>query len=365
MEQHGQRQAVSRSALRRLRLLLPADHQQHRRTTSSHDTGQLVSLEGAHQKRQLDRDRKQYNLAATYFLDTGKGSHTFKIGAELLKEQSWEGYAAAPRRHSGIEHIYNNGVSTQVIFGIPTATDARSAASRARLPDLAMRRSIRLGAFLNDTWAMGRLTINAGVRCDRYKGWLPEQEQLAGDAAGPVSRRRRETFPETDFYTWNVFAPRIGVIYDLTGDGKTVIKAQLRPLLAQPRRRPRQQRQPEHRRQVGDLHLERPGVHTGDPATAGSRAKRARCRRRRLCRARSASTRTSRRRTRTRRASWLERQLTDTMGVRAGFVYKTEDDLISTTYQPGRTASDAYTVPFTFVDIGVDGLRGTGDDQAT
>ena len=26
---------------------------------------------------------------------------------------------------------------------------------------------------------------------------------------------------------------------------------------------------------------------------------------------------------------WLERQLTDTMGVRAGFVYKTEDDLIS------------------------------------
>ena len=25
---------------------------------------------------------------------------------------------------------------------------------------------------------------------------------------------------------------------------------------------------------------------------------------------------------------WLERQMTDTMGVRAGFVYKTEDDLI-------------------------------------
>ena len=30
--------------------------------------------------------------AATYFLDTGKGSHTFKMGGELLKEQSWEGY---------------------------------------------------------------------------------------------------------------------------------------------------------------------------------------------------------------------------------------------------------------------------------
>ena len=48
---------------------------------------------------QLDRDRKQYNLASTYFLDTAKGSHTFKIGAELLKEQSWEGLRVAPRRH--------------------------------------------------------------------------------------------------------------------------------------------------------------------------------------------------------------------------------------------------------------------------
>ena len=86
-----------------------------------HDTGRLVS-EGAHQKQQLDRDRKQINLAATYFLDTAKGSHTFKMGAELLKEQSWEGFESRRGGDSNIEHVYNNGVSTQVIFGIPTAT---------------------------------------------------------------------------------------------------------------------------------------------------------------------------------------------------------------------------------------------------
>ena len=40
------------------------------------DTGRLV-VEGANQKQQLDRDRKQYTGAATYFLDTGagKGGH--------------------------------------------------------------------------------------------------------------------------------------------------------------------------------------------------------------------------------------------------------------------------------------------------
>jgi hypothetical protein len=58
---------------------------------------------------------------------------------------------------------------------------------------------------------------------------------------------------------------------------------------------------------------------------------------------------------------WLERQVTDVLGVRTGFVYKTEDDLIDT-YEPGR-GLDAFTVPFDFVDIGLDGRRGTGDDR--
>ena len=33
-----------------------------------------------------------------------------------------------------------------------------------------------------------------------------------------------KTFPEQDLFTWNVVAPRIGVVYDLRGDGKTVLK---------------------------------------------------------------------------------------------------------------------------------------------
>ena len=71
-------------------------------------TGLAIS-EGAHQIWQLDRDRKQYNLAATYFLDTAKGSHTFKLGGEMLKEKAWEGYLQ--QFGGNIEHLYNNGVS--------------------------------------------------------------------------------------------------------------------------------------------------------------------------------------------------------------------------------------------------------------
>jgi hypothetical protein len=30
--------------------------------------------------------------AATWFLDTGTGSHSFKLGREVFWEQAWEGY---------------------------------------------------------------------------------------------------------------------------------------------------------------------------------------------------------------------------------------------------------------------------------
>ena len=50
--------------------------------------------------------------------------------------------------------------------------------------------------------------------------------------------------------------------------------------------------------------------------------------------------------------------------MRAGFVYKTEDDLIGTTFQAAARGSAPTRVPFTFIDIGVDGVRGTARRSA-
>jgi hypothetical protein len=59
--------------------------------------------------------------------------------------------------------------------------------------------------------------------------------------------------------------------------------------------------------------------------------------------------------------AYVERQLTEGVGLRTGFVlYKVYSQ--TNTYQPLRPAS-AYTVPFNFVDKGPDGLTGTADDQ--
>jgi hypothetical protein len=205
-----------------------------------------------------------------------------------------------------------------------------------------------IGFFINDTWSVGRATITGGLRFDRYKGWLPEQEQLAA-TVGPVSVPA-EIFPETEFYTWNQAAPRVGFVYDLTGDGRTVVKANY------------------------GFFWHNPGVAVGanaNPNTAGKSATYTWTdtngdRRWQPGEESAAPTSASLRGAigidpdieapSSHEASiFLERQIGQTLGIRTGFVYKSEDDLIQT-YQPGRSVlNGAFSVPFPFTYIGVDG----------
>ncbi|MDP1569384.1 MAG: hypothetical protein Q8L86_05215, partial [Vicinamibacterales bacterium] len=315
------------------------------------DSGTLA-IEGAHRKWQLDRERNQATVAMTYFLDSAGGSHTIKIGGEILREQGWEGFEQGVG--GNIEHVYNNGVSNQVIFRLPTATSAGKLKD-GKNGNLTSRSALNVGSFfVNDTWNAGRMTVNAGVRFDRYSSWLPEQQQIAA-TVGPASVDAG-TFPEVDMFTWNLFAPRVGVVYDLAGDGKTVLKGNY------------------------GFYWHNPGVGIGGSANPNTTAKQqtytwndANGDRRwqpgeqgnliSQALLGSVSLSPDIKSPYTHEASvWVERQLADALGMRAGFVYKTEDDLISTSFQPGRPFS-AFTVPFSRADVGPDGRAGTADDS--
>jgi len=314
------------------------------------DSGTLAIL-GAHRKWQLDRDRKQATGAATYFLDTAMGSHTFKFGGEILKEIGWEGFQQGVG--GNIEHVYNNGVSNQVIFRIPTATDAgKLGLGKSGALTSASALDVQ-SFFVNDTWNTGRLTVNGGIRYDRYKSFLPEQQQLAGRVGPTVVAAK--TFPETQMFTWNGVAPRIGVVFDLNGDGKTVVKGNYGYFWHNPGVGVGSSANPntpgkQETYQWNDVNGDRrwqPGEQGNllsqaleggvllDPAITQPYTHEG--------------------------SVWFERQLGETLGARAGFVYKTEDDLISTSYQPYRV--NGYTVPYTYVDIGLDGIRGNADDR--
>jgi Carboxypeptidase regulatory-like domain len=325
-----------------------------------HDTGALIS-EGAHQAQQLDRDRAQYTAAATYFLDSTKGSHTIKMGGELLQEKSWEGFTSRRGGTSNIEQVYANGVSSQVIFGIPTA---RSVNSLSAHDDLLSKAALdAIGFFVNDTWATGRSTINLGLRYDRYHGWLPEQEVL-GATVGPVTVAGKNQ-PETALYTMsNLWAPRLGYVYDLSGNGKTVVKANYGFYWHNPGVGISQNANPNIASKSatytwndqascagcinGDKRWQ-PGEQSANPTAQALSG--------------AIKLDPDIRAPYSHEASvWIERQISQTMGARVGFVYKTEDDLITNNYQKDRPIS-VYTQPFTFVDLGLDGVRGTADDR--
>jgi hypothetical protein len=313
------------------------------------DSGTLA-IAGAHRRWQLDRDRKQMTGAATYFLDTSAGSHTLKFGGEYLKETAWEGYEQGVG--GNIEHVYNNGRSNQVIFRIPTATETgrlglgkSGALTSASALDVA-------SVFLNDTWNAGRLTVSGGIRYDRYHSYLPEQEQLAA-TVGPVSVPAA-TFARQDMFTWNLFAPRVGVVFDLAGDGRTVLKGNYGFFWHNPGAGIASSANPntpakQATYQWNDVN----GDRRWQPGEQGNLLSAAL--------AGSIELDPEIEAPRTHEVSlWLERQLGETLGMRGGFVYKTEDDLIRTD-QPFR--APGFSQPYTFVDIGLDGRRGTADDR--
>ncbi len=315
------------------------------------DSGTLEIL-GAHRKWQLDRDRKQLTGAATYFLDGGGGSHTFKVGGEILREIGWEGFQQGVG--GGIEHIYNNGRSNQVIFRLPTATDAGKL-GLGKSGALTSASALDVESFfINDTFNRGRLTLNAGGRYDRYTGRLPEQEQLAA-TVGPTTVLAK-TFPATHMFTWSAFAPRVGVVFDLGGDGRTVLKGNYgffwhNPGVAIGGNANQNTAAKQETYQWNDIN----GDRRWQPGEQGNR----------LSQALEGGVllQDDIRQPYTHEASvWLERQLSDSVGVRGGFVYKTEDELIDTGWQPFRPSS-AFTSPFDFVEVGLDGRRGTADDS--
>ena len=311
----------------------------------------LLVLTGAHAESQTDRDRKQATGAATYFMDTKHGSHTFKFGGEIYNETQWSG--RSQNVGGNIEHIYTNNAASQLVFGVPTATCVcgRYASDDGQL--LVVNKLDQQDFFVNDTWSKGRVTMNLGLRWDRYKGWMPEQSQPAF-TNGPVNVPA-QTFAARDFYTWNNLGPRIGLTYDLANDGKTVIKASYGLFWHNPGPGVSADANPNQNNKTvtytwtdrnGDRHYQLgeesanptatslAGTIQLDPAITSPYSHDA--------------------------TVYLERQVSSSIGARVGFVYKTEDDLI-TQYIPGRPI-EAYTVPYTIVDNGVDGLAGTADD---
>jgi hypothetical protein len=77
------------------------------------------------------------------------------------------------------------------------------------------------GFYADDTYQLGRATLNLGVRFDTSKAYFVPQDLLdaTGNPTGQQSRGVDEVF------RWNALSPRHGVTYKLTQNASSVVKA--------------------------------------------------------------------------------------------------------------------------------------------
>jgi hypothetical protein len=312
---------------------------------------------GADRKGQTDRQRRQATGAVTYFKDGWGGTHNFRIGGELLLETGW--YGRTQGASGNILQTFNNGVPSTIQVFFPTATQVGGERNGPAGNLLSIDKLDTYDAFISDQFAVGRATFSLGVRWDHYKSWMPEQRQLA-NKVGPLAIPA-VTFPEQTFATWNAIAPRVGMTYDLFNTGKSVIKLNYGFYRFNPGVGLAGQANPNQdaksatyqwtdnavcagciagngRYEVGEegnqLAAALAGNITIDPNIKQPYSNQA--------------------------TAYFEQQLMEGVAARIGFVYYATRNQYGT-FQPFRPAS-AYSVPFSVVDRGVDGLLGTTDD---
>ncbi len=325
------------------------------------DTGTSTFVSGGDQLEQTNRRRRQYTGSVTYFKEGLGGTHNLKFGGEYLVETGWYG---STQLYSGdVRETFVNGVPSNIRIGVPTATSVGtiSPSSISGLTSIDALQTTDF--FVTDQYTFGRATINGGVRFDHYGSYSPAQTTLAY-SFGPVNVPST-TYPDTTYAKFNNFAPRIGVTYDLTGDGKTVLKGNyglywFNPgptlaSLANPNQAAKfvqyQWKPPVSQCPTGTYCVYQPGQEgtvqstqlagtiTVSPNLVDPHSNQA--------------------------TAYIERQLTEGVGLRTGFVYLSVDNQYGT-FQPLRPSS-LYTVPFNVTDPNgkVDTFYGIPNAQAT
>jgi len=172
--------------------------------------------------RKYDTNRRLINGFLNLYLDDFLGgSHEIKVGFQINK--AW--------------------VNTERYSFGPRLDLRRGAGYRIRIENhpLFLKNNVWDNAFyLQDSIVLfNRLTLNLGIRYQIYESYLPEQgspesiypmnyfgELWNQTNPGVWDLFKERTFPAVrNIFDWKTLSPRIGMTYDVFGNGKTAIKA--------------------------------------------------------------------------------------------------------------------------------------------
>lgn len=149
----------------------------------------------------------KWTAGGSWYKADWAGTHNFQFGVEWGKSLNSYNYNV----NQGIDVLFNGANAYQVLaYNTPTS-------QKNYFRDTSF--------FLQDAWNIKRrLTLNLGLRYDNFRTYYPVQKSNAN-----------ETFPDLfpittyaasgNLVDWNNVSPRIGVAFDPTGNGTSVIRA--------------------------------------------------------------------------------------------------------------------------------------------
>jgi hypothetical protein len=145
-------------------------------------------------------DRYQARTTVSY----AAGQHQLKVGADV----NWE------RQDSTRPNEYPSGSYT-LLFNRGVPTEIRT----YNTPTVPIDRLYSQAAFVTDIWSLRRVTLSYGIRWERYHNFFPDQTKAAGQFSA------EQAFRGADVLAWTDVVPRVGMNWDVRGNGKTSVKA--------------------------------------------------------------------------------------------------------------------------------------------
>lgn len=150
-------------------------------------------------------ERHTMQASLTYL----RGSHSFKAGVQYTWGDFWHTVDA----NADLTQQYRSN-ATRVRFSVPDSVVIRNT------PLVYGERLNRdLGFYVQDSWRLNRLTVNAGVRWENIKAQVLASESPAGRF---VPARKFEAIQNLP--NWKDWAPRFSAVLDVFGNGKTALK---------------------------------------------------------------------------------------------------------------------------------------------
>jgi len=166
---------------------------------------QMVTGDAPSDGRTVHRYRYPTKGTLSYYKpDMLAGSHQFKVGFDFINSGFNEERRNKPA--GNYELRFNAGVPTQILtFNYPVSpTDF----------------SRFVGVYGQDAWTIGRrLTLVLGLRASSERAWEP----AACHAATEFSTA--ECFDRIDMRRWTTLMPHVQGAFDVSGDGRSVLKA--------------------------------------------------------------------------------------------------------------------------------------------